>query len=206
MAVAFMRVNTTVGMRSFGPAVSTQPLTNTYIMKKLKSLLLAAGCVAFLALGTSNLSAQGFDPAQMRERMMSRIKDQMDVTDDAEWKVLEAAIGKVMDARRDAMQGQFGGFGGGRRRNNGGDTNNANGGDNNGGRRRGGFGTPSPEMEDLQKAIDDKAPADEIKSKLAKLREANAAKEAKLVAAQDELKKLLTARQEAVAVTSGLLK
>jgi hypothetical protein len=126
----------------------------------------------------------------------------MEVTDDAEWKVLEAAIGKVVDARFESRQGGFPGYRGNR-------TNNNNGGDTNGGqnrRQRGGFGTPSAEMDDLQKAIDAKAPADEIKAKLAKLRESNAAKEAKLTEAQEELKKLLTARQEAVAVLGGLLK
>ncbi len=82
-------------------------------MTKIKSILLAAGCVAVMSLSTGNLAAQGprnFDPAQMRERMVSRYKDAMEVTDDAEWKVLEAAIGKVVDARFEAMQGQFGGF------------------------------------------------------------------------------------------------
>ncbi|HEX3797337.1 MAG TPA: hypothetical protein VH413_01445 [Verrucomicrobiae bacterium] len=180
-------------------------------MTKIKSLLLAAGCAAFLVSGSNSVFAQGggrgnFDPAQMRERMVERYKESMDVTDDAEWKVLQDAIGKVIDARFEVMQGQFGGGRGGRRNNNNnGDNNNA---DNNGGqqRRRGGFGTPSPEAEALQKAIDDKAPADEIKAKLSALRQSNAAKDAKLTAAQDDLKKLLTARQEAVAVLGGLLK
>ena len=59
----------------------------------------------------------------------------------------------------------------------------------------------------MKKAIgNDKAPADEVKAKLAKLREANAAKEAKLVAAQTVLVALLTARQEAIVVMGGLLK
>jgi hypothetical protein len=61
-------------------------------------------------------------------------------------------------------------------------------------------------VEDLSKAIEDKAPADEIKEKLAKLRESTAEKEAKLAAAQEDLKKLLTARQEAIAVVNGILK
>jgi hypothetical protein len=175
-------------------------------MTKIKSILLAAGCAAVLSLSTGNVAAQGprgnFDPAQMRERMVSRYKDSMEVTDDAEWKVLEAAIGKVVDARMEVMSGQFGGFRGGRNNN----TNNADGAQGGQRRNRGPFGTPSAESEDLQKAIDAKAPADEIKAKLAKLRESNTAKEAKLAEAQDELKKLLTARQEAVAVLGGLLK
>ena len=74
-----------------------------------------------------------------------------------------------------------------------------------GGRRRG-FGNPSPEAVALQKAIDDKAAADEIKAKLATLRDATKAREAKLESAQDNLRKLLTTRQEANAVLMGLLK
>ena len=50
------------------------------------------------------------------------------------------------------------------------------------------------------------APADEIKSKLAKVREVQKANEAKLEAAQADLLKLLTPRQEASAVLLGILK
>jgi hypothetical protein len=51
-----------------------------------------------------------------------------------------------------------------------------------------------------------KASADEIKGKLAKFREARKTKEANLEKAQDELRKVLSARQEASAVLTGLLK
>jgi len=177
-------------------------------MTKIKNLLLAAGCVTALTLSSGNLAAQprnNFDPAQMKERVLANIKDQMEVTDDAEWKVLSDAIGKVLDARMEAAAGGFGGMRNMMRRRGTNDNNGDQGGQNQN-RNRGGFGAPSAESEDLQKAIDAKAPAEEIKAKLAKLREANAAKEAKLAAAQEDLKKLLTSRQEAVAVMDGLLK
>ena len=64
----------------------------------------------------------------------------------------------------------------------------------------------SPELDALRKAIDNKASAAEIKSKLADLRTARKQKEAGLEKAQDDLKTILSARQEAVAVTLGLLK
>jgi hypothetical protein len=188
-------------------------------MNRLRKVLAVAGCAAALGLGANNVAAQGrgnFDPAQMRQRMMDRAKEALEVTDDAEWKVLEAAIGKVMDAQQDLRSAGGGMFGrGGPRRNNNNNadaTANANGagdqaaqGGQNGGRRRGG-GPPSPEVEALQKAIDDKASPDDIKSKLAKVRETAKAKEAKLAAAQADLQKLLSARQEASAVLMGLLK
>jgi hypothetical protein len=88
----------------------------------------------------------------------------------------------------------------GRRNNN---TNDQGGG---GQQRRGGmFGAPSPEMEALQTAIDNNAPAEQVKAALDKYRAARKAKEATLAAAQAELKKVLTGKQEAVAVVNGLL-
>src|SRR5258708_4012287 len=54
-----------------------------------------------------------FDPAQMRERMMTRIKEQLGASDD-EWKALQPAVEKVMTAQRDARAGGRGGPGGGR--------------------------------------------------------------------------------------------
>lgn len=61
-------------------------------------------------------------------------------------------------------------------------------------------------MTDLQKALDDKARAEEVKAKLAKVREARKAKEAALEKAQEELRKSLSPRQEAGAVLVGLLR
>ena len=187
-------------------------------MNRLNKVLAVAGCAAALCLGADKVAAQGrgnFDPAQMRQRMMDRYKEALDVTDDSEWKVLEAAIGKVMDAQQELRSAGGGMFGrGGNRRNNNnadaganGNGDQANQGGQNGGRRRGGFGgPPSPEVEALQKAIDEKASPDDIKAKLAKVREAAKAKEAKLDAARADLQKLLSARQEASAVLMGLLK
>ena len=71
---------------------------------------------------------------------------------------------------------------------------------------RGFGGETGPEREALQQAFDSKAVADDLKAKLAKLREARKAKEAKLEKAQDELRQVLTVRQEAAAVLAGLLK
>jgi hypothetical protein len=185
-------------------------------MKKITKALAVAGFIAVLGMGASNVLAQGrgnFDPAQMRQNRIDRLKEQMNVTDDAEWKVLETSIGKVMDAQQEVLSGRFGGGGGGRGGRGGGGNGGGNGGTNNaaggrGGRGGGGgrFGTPSPEAEALQKAIDDNASSDVINAKLKTLREANVAKEAKLEEAQADLRKLLTPRQEAVAVLNGVLK
>lgn len=150
------------------------------------------------------------DRDEMRQRMTERMREQFGVTDDAEWKAIEGKIQKVMEARR-AAGGGFGGmaFGGGRRGGPGGPGGDGDRGERGGEeRRRGGFGggEQSPEVEDLRKAIDAKASPDEIKTKLAKVREARKANEAKLEAAQEDLRKVLSVRQEAVAVMMGLVK
>ncbi len=64
----------------------------------------------------------------------------------------------------------------------------------------------NPDLDALQKAIEAKASPDEIKAKLARVRDARKEKEAKLEKAQESLKEVLSVNQEALAVTMGLLK
>ena len=72
---------------------------------------------------------------------------------------------------------------------------------------RGGFGgEPSAEATALKSAIDNNASADDIKAKLAAYRGAQKEKEAKLAKAQDDLRQVLSAKQEAAAVLAGYLK
>lgn len=181
-------------------------------MKRLNQLLFMGGVAVLLALSTSSANAQDqqrpgrgnrgsgrggdFDPSQFRQRMMDRYKEALEVTKDDEWKLISERIEKVTTLQREVRVG--GGPGGFRRR--GGDS----GGDN---ARPNPFGgEPNPDLEALQKALDSKASPDEIKSKLAKLRESQKKKEADLAKAQDDLRKVLSARQEATAVVMGLLK
>jgi Spy/CpxP family protein refolding chaperone len=178
---------------------------------QLFNKVIAIGALALAISGATQLNAQqdqggrrrggpgggNFDPAQMRERMMERYKEVLEVKDDAEWKVISERIDKVLEARREVG---VGGFGNMFRRPPGGDNNAA---DNN--RRR--FGAENlPEAESLQKSLESKASADEVKAKLAKLRDARKAKEEALNKTQEDLRKVLTARQEAQAVLNGLLK
>lgn len=147
-----------------------------------------------------------FDPAQMRERMMSNYKEQLEVTDEAEWKAIEPRIEKVMETRRASMSGAFGGmrgmFGGGPG-GPGGFGGPRPGGDDN--QRGGGFGQANPEMETLNKAVEGKASNAELKAAIAKYQDARKAKQAEVEKAQDELRKVLSVRQEAIATLRGLL-
>jgi hypothetical protein len=130
-----------------------------------------------------------FDPAEMRQRMLERTREQLEITDDAEWKALEPLITKVGEARM-ATFGGFRGMGG------------RGGGPGGGG---GGFGQPNPAAEALQKTIDAKASNTETKAALDKYVADRKAKQAALEKAQAELRKVLTPRQEAIATLNGLL-
>lgn len=176
------------------------------VMIMMKKALAMAALAAAFVVSTGSVSAQDeggrrrgggdFDPAQMRQRMMERYREALEVKSDDEWKVLEGRIGKVFDAQRDTRMGMS--FRGPRPQ---------GGNDRGGDRGRNPFGgEPSPEAEALQKALESKASSEEIKVKLAKYREVRKAKEANLEKAQDELRKLLTVRQEATSVAMGLLK
>jgi hypothetical protein len=210
----------------------------------------ALGTAACLFIGASNLQAQepspgNFDPAQMRQRMLERVREQLEVKEDSEWKVISERINKVFELRRAVGgPGGPGGFGppGGFRGGPGGQGGpppqmggqGPDGGPGGPGGQggfggpggpggQGGFGPPggfpgggggpmgfsrqpNPELDGLRKAIEAKATNAELKAKLAQLREARKKKEADLEAAQEDLRQILSIRQEAIAVTLGLLK
>jgi hypothetical protein len=143
-----------------------------------------------------------FDPAQMQERMLNYLRDQFEVADDTEWNVIAERIAKVVELRRStAVIGgglAFAGRGGG-------DRGGAAGADS--GRGRGGRpgGVASPEQDALRTAVVDKLPDAEIKARLARLREVRKQNTGKLEKAQEELRAVLTIRQEAIAVVAGLI-
>jgi hypothetical protein len=172
-------------------------------MNVLKSIMLG-GCLAALTLGASNqvmAQGRGGDPAQRRQERIDRAREYLEIKDDTEWKALEPLVTKVMDAERDVIGVRMAGmFRGGPRR--GGDTNNAS----SQRQRFNPFGEPSAVQTALEKAIENKAPKAELKTKIAAVRADIKAKEAKLDAAQEELRGVLTTRQEAIAVANGLLK
>ncbi len=170
----------------------------------LKKTLMMAGAAALMCASSSTVMAQpdngggggGGGPAQFMQRRLERLHDQMGVTNDTEWTVIETRAQKVFDAQMALFS--FRGRGGGRPPGGGG------GGDMGGG-RRGPGGPPSPELESLQNAIQNNAPIEQIKTALEKVRAARKVKEAELEKAQNDLKAILTVKQEAVAVANGLI-
>jgi hypothetical protein len=141
------------------------------------------------------------DPAEFQQRVMQNIRDELNVTNNEEWQVIQGRVQKVLDARRDLGPG--GGFGrmfGRRGGPPGGPERNAD------RPRRGGFfGNPSPEQEALDKAVESNAPTEQIKAAMERYRQSRKAKEAALENAQAELKKVLSVKQEAAALSLGLV-
>lgn len=195
---------------------------------KLNRILTLCAMAATLAISASSLLAQdnggnngdqqgggqrrfrngggpgggNFDPAQFQQRMVDGVRDRLDFTNDVEWDAVKPLVEKVVAAQADARAGQMRGMFGGRNRNG----QNGNNAGNNNNRPRGGFGQQSPEAEALQKALDDSAPASQVKDLLAKYKASQKAKQAKLESAQDDLKKVLNTKQEAQAYLLGLVR
>jgi hypothetical protein len=124
---------------------------------------------------TANGARGNFDPAQMQERMLTALRTQFDVTDDAEWKLISDRIIVVSEVRRAgggglsgmmSMRGGGAGSPGGNRGSRGG----------------------NPEADALRR-----------------LRESRKTNEEKLQKVQEDLRAVLSVRQEAVAVMAGLL-
>jgi hypothetical protein len=202
--------------------VFVTPQSTTIAMNRSSLASLLAVCGLILSTATGSLLAQNeapaapqgapggpggrqgrgnWDPEQMRQRVMERIREQLAVKDDSEWGVIESRIKKINDARSGMGRG-FGGFGGP-----GGPGGPGGQGGRQGGRQgQGGFGQPNPDAEALQTALESGASADDIKSKLTAYRASAKQKEAQLEKAQDELRQLLSVKQEARAVLLGLLK
>lgn len=180
---------------------------------KLNQALMMLSLAALLAVAANTLTAQenadrprrnrdgqngdqqgggrNFDPAEFQKRMTERLKEQLEITDETEWKALEPLVTKVNEARFAAFAGGRGGRGG------------RGGGP---GGQGGGFGgQPNPTADSLQKAIDAKASNAETKAALDKYVADRKAKQAELEKAQAALRKVLTPRQEAIATLNGLL-
>lgn len=134
-----------------------------------------------------------FNPEEFRQRMNERMKAALKVTDE-EWAVLSPLIEKVQTAQRAAFSGRFGGFGG-------------RGGPGGPGGPGGGSDRPgAAESQALRTALEsDSTSPEELKAKLAAVREVRKKGAAELAAARAELQKVVTVRQEAVLVSMGIL-
>ena len=121
---------------------------------------------------------------QFRQKMNETIKTSLKATDE-EWSIIQPLLEKVQTKQRDTMMSRFSAFGG---------------------RRGGGDRPASPDTDALKAALesDSSSPAD-IKAKLEAVRAARKKAIAELDQAREDLRKVLTQRQEASLVMLGLL-
>ena len=135
------------------------------------------------------------DPSQIittiQQTVNQSFREQMGVTNDDEWAVIQERIAAVNKAKTavssdgGGLMGMLGGFGGGR-----------------GGRLANAL---SPEAQALQQALDADAPVGEVKPLFARLQAVHKEKLAKLAQAQADLRILLTVRQEAIVILAGMM-
>jgi hypothetical protein len=127
-------------------------------------------------------------PEEATARALERLRENLEVTDEAEWAIISARVTAVADAR--SSLGKAGGGPGQPLKAKPG--------------TRSGSST-HPEQDALRYAVRDKLPDAEVKARLARAHEVHQQNEARLAKAQAELRAVLTVRQEAVAVLAGLL-
>jgi hypothetical protein len=165
---------------------------------------------------------QDRDPEQMRARMQEmmdqRMKEQLGITGDDEWKVFQPRLQKVQDLSRQVNAGgpmaMFGGRGGrGGRGGFGGPGGRGPGGeqpqDRGSGARPGATDRELSAVEKAAQVLQDLATespkADDIKAKLTAYRTAKETAKKDLAKAQQDLKQIVTVKQEATLVLMGML-
>lgn len=144
-------------------------------------------------------------PEEAQTRMLAGLRERFGITNDEEWGLISTRITAVMEVRRSIGGGGGGGFPGGFGGGRGGPPPGGGGADRGGRGGPGGRGSSQPEVAALQAAIADNLPEAEIKSRLDRVRELRKNAEAKIQKAQEELRAVLTVKQEATAVLAGLL-
>ena len=158
--------------------------------------------------GDSGEPGTNFDPAAAQKQLLKQYRQLLELTNADEWSVVQPLLRKVLEAQMaasaDAGPGMFGPPPGGP---NGPATSRSNSASasQQSSQRRGPFGQRSPEAETLQKAISAKAPKTEVAAALNNYLSARQAKQDVLRQAQENLRMLLTSRQEALATLNGLL-
>jgi hypothetical protein len=181
-------------------------------MKNVKQMLAMGFVAVVVALAGAHLAAQdakeskeskdskevqdadnGPDPAIVHPKRMERIRQQLEVKGADEWKIVEARVARVMEAEHGmSLNGSL--------------------------KKRlakrelpPGYSKKSKHtaeaggLDSLQEAIDSSASATDLKTTLEKYHQVRRERLAKLEKAQDDLRKVLTIRQEIQAILLGLL-
>ena len=172
-------------------------------MKKTSLLAILSAALLVFIVGRENAAAQNFpniDPQQIQQmikqvqqQFLTSLRNQLHQTNDSEWNAMEPFLNKVVEAETDTLLGGSSGMGmirmflGNR------------------GGNIPGLGQLNPEGEALRKLLDDGAPTRQIRDALARYNDARKRKADELTRNREQLRKILTPRQEAILVIMGLL-
>ncbi|MSU25398.1 MAG: hypothetical protein EXS32_16455 [Opitutus sp.] len=129
-------------------------------------------------------------PADAQARVLNRLRDRLEVSDDTEWSLITERLAKIEEIRRSLWSSSGGGRGalpGAEKA------------------KRSSGSSANPERDALRTAVGDNLTVAEIKSRLARAHDVQAQNEARLAQAQAELRAVVSVRQEAVLVMAGLL-
>src|SRR5690606_32382988 len=127
-----------------------------------------------------------FDPEQMRQRMAERMREQLQVNDE-EWQVLQPRIERVTNAQRETRGNTWGRRG-------------------RGGEEQQPQTAVARASQELRTTLENaNASPEEISQRLEAYRAARQQAEAEVTTARDELRQLVTPRQEAQLVSLGVL-
>lgn len=124
-------------------------------------------------------------------RMMTKLREQLEVTDETEWALISERINQVSELRRNLASSAGGKV--------------APVASDKAKRAGRAEGSMQAEQAALRAAVRDKLPDAEVKARLTRVHEVYQQNEARLAKAQADLRAVLTIRQEAVAVMAGLL-
>jgi hypothetical protein len=131
-------------------------------------------------------------PGEAESRILAKLRERLEVADDAEWAVISERILKVDEARRSFWAPGASGRGGAPITEK--------------SKRPAKTGSSAhPEQDALRSALVDNLPDAEIKARLARAHESQRQNELRLAKAQADLRSVLTIRQEGMAVMMGLL-
>lgn len=126
------------------------------------------------------------DQAGPNSRTMTKLRERMEIKDDAEWQVIYERIARVEEAKRGLNI-------------------NARPAPNPNAEKSRRSNSATPERDALREAINDKLPDAEVKARLAQAHRVYLQREQALTQAQADLRAVLTVQQEAVAVIFGIL-
>ncbi len=169
-------------------------------MRKFKVFLVPTALAALFAmLCMTSLGAEPESDADtaydvIHPKRMERVREQLGVTNADEWKIIEQRVGKVLEAQHDlgpkapskkhlAKRDYQAASGKGK------------------GKRPAG----AVDSDSLQESLDSNAPTAEMKALLEKYHAARREKIARLETARDQLRKVLSVRQEVQATLLGIL-